>query len=139
MFSQDGLRTPNPSLIHTMTFQNGTLPNPIDIVLVWAQAVFPLDYILYSSMILFLVLCSVSGVKDLGIRFLWLTVYKIKAHYTKPQALVSPVPVRIEPLCDFLVDQLLLALSVFFKASLRLYNLISYIHFFDREPTLNTC
>ena len=64
------------------------MPNPIDIVLVWAQAVFPLDYILYSGMILFLVMCAITGVKDLGIKFLWLTVYKIKPHMTKPQALV---------------------------------------------------
>jgi hypothetical protein len=60
--------TCNGKIIFRVSFQNGTLPNPIDIVLVWAQNVFPLDYILYSSIILFLVFCSVSGVKDLGIR-----------------------------------------------------------------------
>ncbi len=52
------------------------------------QELFPLDYILYSWIFVFLVMCSISGLKNLGIRFLWLTVYKIKPYSTKPQALV---------------------------------------------------
>ena len=47
---------------------NGTLPNPMDILLVYAQDIFPLDYILYSLMIVFFVLCSMSGIKNIGIR-----------------------------------------------------------------------
>lgn len=53
------------------------------------QELFPLDYILYSWIIIFFVMCSISGLKNLGIRFLWLTVYKIKPYSTKPQALVT--------------------------------------------------
>ena len=37
-----------------------------------------MDYILYSGMVLFLVFCSMSGVKNMGIKFLWFTVYKIR-------------------------------------------------------------
>lgn len=53
---------------HGYILQNGTLPNPVDIILVYAQDVFPLDYILYSGIILFFVFCSMSGVKNIGIR-----------------------------------------------------------------------
>ena len=68
--------------------QNGTLPNPVDIILVYAQSVFPLDYIMYCIMILFFLFCSISSIQTIGIRFLWLSVYKIRAQKTKPQAIV---------------------------------------------------
>ena len=35
---------------------NATLPNPVDTVLVYAQTVFPLDYVIYSGMVLFFLL-----------------------------------------------------------------------------------
>ena len=67
--------------------KNGTLPNPTDKLLVYAQNAFPLDYILYFQIVLFFVISSIFGVKQIGIRFVWLSVYKIRAHATKPQAL----------------------------------------------------
>jgi len=39
-------------------------------------------------MILFFVFCSMTGIQTIGIRFLWLSVYKIRAQKTKPQAIV---------------------------------------------------
>lgn len=68
--------------------QNGTLPNPVDILLVYAQSVFPLDYIMYCIMILFFFFCSITGIQTIGIRFLWIPVYKIRSQKTKPQAIV---------------------------------------------------
>ena len=68
--------------------QNGTLPNPVDLLLVEAQSVFPLDYIIYCVMILFFLFCSMTGIQTIGIRFLWLSVYKIRGQKTKPQAIV---------------------------------------------------
>ena len=68
--------------------QNGSLPNPVDIILVHSQSVFPLDYIVYCIMILFLLFCSMTGIQSIGIRFLWLSLYKIRAQKTKPQAIV---------------------------------------------------
>jgi LMBR1 domain-containing protein 1 len=67
---------------------NGSLPNPVDMVLVYSQAVFPLDYIIYCGMILFFILCSISGLRSLGITFFCLSVYKIRPGNTKPQALI---------------------------------------------------
>jgi len=66
---------------------NGTLPNPMDMALVFLQNTFPLDYILYLGMVLFFLITSISGVKRIGIRFMWLPLYKIAPHSTKPQAL----------------------------------------------------
>ena len=66
---------------------NGTLPNPMDTALVCLQNAFPLDYILYLCMVLFFLITSISGVKRIGIRFMWLLLYKIAPHSTKPQAL----------------------------------------------------
>ncbi len=67
---------------------NGTLPNPVDMLLVYSQAVFPLDYIIYCGMIVFFILCSISGLRNLGITFCCVSVYKITPNKTKPQALV---------------------------------------------------
>ena len=66
---------------------NGTLPNPMDMALVFTQRAFPLDYILYLGLVIFFVMTSISGVNQIGIRFMWLPLYKIKPHATKPQAL----------------------------------------------------
>ena len=33
------------------TLQNSTLPNPVDLLLVCAQQIFPMDYILYTLMV----------------------------------------------------------------------------------------
>ena len=65
-----------------------TLPNPADFILVYAQDMFPLDYIIYTGIILFFVFCSMSGVRHIGIRFLWIPLYKIRANKTRPQGLI---------------------------------------------------
>lgn len=74
--------------MHGYIVVNGTLPNPVDILLVYAQDIFPLDYLLYTMMILFFVFTSMSGVKELGIKFFWLTLYQIRANRTPPRALL---------------------------------------------------
>lgn len=67
---------------------NGTLPNPADWILVFFQHIFPLDYIMYVGMVIFLVFCTMSGVKNIGIRFLWIHLYQIRGYKTKPQGLI---------------------------------------------------
>lgn len=73
------------------TLQNSSLPNPVDLLLVLAQQVFPLDYILYTVLILFLLSCSMSGIGNLGIRFCCLALYKIRAWKTPPRGLLMAV------------------------------------------------
>ncbi|XP_067677707.1 probable lysosomal cobalamin transporter [Haliotis asinina] len=64
------------------------LPNPVDIALVFCQLVFPLDYILMSGIIVYFVFCSMSGIRNIGIWFLWIRMYKIRPRRTRPQGLL---------------------------------------------------
>ncbi|XP_054152892.1 probable lysosomal cobalamin transporter [Oppia nitens] len=65
-----------------------SLPNPIDIILVAFQTVFPLDYILIILMALFFIMATMSGVKNLGIWFFFVRLYKIRINKSTPQALL---------------------------------------------------
>merc|ERR1719336_1129341 len=56
--------------------QNSSLPNPVDLLLVLAQQVFPLDYVLYTVLVLFMLSCSMSGISKLGIRCFCLLLYR---------------------------------------------------------------
>jgi len=73
------------------TLQNSTLPNPVDLLLVCAQQIFPMDYILYTLMILFLLFCSMSGIRNIGIRCCCLSLYKIRAWRTPPRGMLLAV------------------------------------------------
>lgn len=73
------------------TLQNNTLPNPVDLLLVVAQQVFPLDYVCYAVLVLFLLSCSISGISNMGIRFCFMSVYKIRAWKTPPRGLLLAV------------------------------------------------
>lgn len=79
------------------------LPNPIDILLVLSQQVFPLDYILIIGLTLFLFLCAMSAIKMIGIWFCWVRMYKIRLRRTRPQGLLL--------LC-FLLMVIVLAMNV---------------------------
>lgn len=64
------------------------LLNPIDFVLVYLQKVFPLDYLLFLLLAWFFVLCTISGIRNLGIRLVFLKMYKLRLRRTRPQALL---------------------------------------------------
>lgn len=64
------------------------LPNPIDIIFVYVQQVFPLDYLLYFGIVMFFIFCSMSGIRQLGIWFLWVRMFRIRPHRTRPQGLL---------------------------------------------------
>ena len=50
----------------------------MDLVLVFCQSLFPLDYILYTLTVLFLLFCSMTGIRNMGIRFCWIKLFKIR-------------------------------------------------------------
>ena len=70
---------------------NSTLPNPADMLLVFTQQVFPLDYIIYSLMVLFLLSCSMSGITNIGIRCMCLLVYRVRAWRTPPRGMLLAI------------------------------------------------
>ncbi|XP_038057530.1 probable lysosomal cobalamin transporter [Patiria miniata] len=101
-------------ILHSLGYKTGyilptsTLPNPLGMLLVVMQQVFPLDYIVFVGLVLFFIYSSMAGVRRIGIWFCCVKMYKIRPHHTKPQALLF--------LCMYLMI-LLLAVNVM------LYNL----------------
>ena len=63
----------------------------MDLLLVCAQQIFPMDYILYTLMVLFLLFCSMSGIRNIGIRCCCLVLYKIRAWRTPPRGMLLAV------------------------------------------------
>ncbi|CAN7937223.1 unnamed protein product [Ixodes hexagonus] len=80
--------------MHSLGYKMGyllpkaTLPNPLDLALVQTQKVFPLDYILYFVVVLYLVMCTVYGIQKMGIWFPFLRMYRIRSGKTRPQAIL---------------------------------------------------
>jgi len=109
--------------------KNGTLPNPTDMLLVYAQVAFPLDYIIYTGIVLFFVISSVFGVKQIGIKFVWLSLYKIKAHGTKPQALA---------LMSLTLTLILLSLNIVLFTIAPDYTMYGSQHFVQNSTETNT-
>ncbi|KAJ4287262.1 hypothetical protein N0V90_012660 [Kalmusia sp. IMI 367209] len=61
---------------------------PLNWILVKSSKVFPIDYVLFLLLVLFFFCSSVVGIATVGIRFLWLTIFKIRKGHTSPQALL---------------------------------------------------
>lgn len=64
------------------------LPNPLDLLLVTFQKVFPLDYVLILIITLFLLMCTISGLRNLGVRVFFLKAYDLRQSRTPPQGLL---------------------------------------------------
>ena len=61
---------------------------PANYIFVASAKVFPIDYILFILLVLFFFSSSVIGIATIGIRFLWITLFKIRKGKTSPQALL---------------------------------------------------
>ncbi|XP_061600640.1 lysosomal cobalamin transport escort protein LMBD1 [Cololabis saira] len=64
------------------------LTNPLNELLLALQPVFPLDYILITIITMYFVLTSMAGIRNMGIWFFWIRLYKIRPKKTRPQALL---------------------------------------------------
>ena len=62
--------------------------NPLNWIFVKAAKVFPIDYVIFLLLVLLFFFSSVVGIATIGIRFLWLQIFKIRKGYTSPQALL---------------------------------------------------
>ncbi|XP_078069426.1 lysosomal cobalamin transport escort protein LMBD1 isoform X2 [Mustelus asterias] len=80
--------------LHSMGFDSGfiifetNLANPLNELLLVLQTVFPLDYILIAIITVYLVFTSMAGIRNMGIWFFWIRLYKIRPGRTRPQALL---------------------------------------------------
>ncbi|GFT66303.1 probable lysosomal cobalamin transporter [Nephila pilipes] len=70
------------------TLKENLLPNLLDYIMVKSQKIFPLDYVIFFLIILFLLICTVSGMRYLGICCLCIPMYRIRPGRTPPQALI---------------------------------------------------
>ena len=62
--------------------------NPVNWVLVQSAKVFPVDYAIFTVLVLLLFCSSVVGIATVGIRFLWIRIFQIRKGHTSPQALL---------------------------------------------------
>ncbi|RMZ83430.1 hypothetical protein DV737_g1590, partial [Chaetothyriales sp. CBS 132003] len=67
---------------HTNIFQ------PINYILVETAKVFPVDYVLFLLLTMLFFSASVIGIATVGIRLLWITIFRIRKAHTSPQALL---------------------------------------------------
>jgi LMBR1 domain-containing protein 1 len=61
---------------------------PINYIFVKSSKIFPIDYVLFLLLVLLFFTSSVVGIATVGIRFLWVSVFKIRKGRTSPQALL---------------------------------------------------
>lgn len=107
-----------------------SLPNPVDIVLVFSQKVFPLDYILFGSLVFYLVFCSMSGLRNIGIWFFCLRMYRIRPRRTRPQALLM--------LC-FILSFIMLAVNIIVFELTPQYSSYGSQHYQTSKNTTEVC
>ncbi|KAL2004365.1 hypothetical protein VTN02DRAFT_2011 [Thermoascus thermophilus] len=62
--------------------------NPINWTFVQSAKVFPVDYIIFTLLVLLFFSSSVVGIAAIGIRFLWVRIFQIRKRHTSPQALL---------------------------------------------------
>ncbi|XP_022706035.1 probable lysosomal cobalamin transporter [Varroa jacobsoni] len=85
------------------------LPNPIDYVLLQCQQIYPLDYILFVTMVCYLFVCCTYALQRFGVCALCFRAYSIRRGRTVPQALVMLSSVLI--LCVFGLQILIYSVS----------------------------
>ncbi|CEP14813.1 hypothetical protein [Parasitella parasitica] len=62
--------------------------NPVNYIFINLQKVFPLDYVFMVGLILYFFMATMSGVIQIGVRFLWVTLFRIQKGSTAPQGLL---------------------------------------------------
>lgn len=62
--------------------------NPVNWALVQSANTFPVDYAIFTVLVLFFFCSSVAGIAALGIRVLWIRIFQIRQGHTSPQALL---------------------------------------------------
>ncbi|KAG0033904.1 hypothetical protein BGZ81_006925 [Podila clonocystis] len=65
------------------------LPNPLNLLFLKLSPFFPVDYILMVMVILYMFWATTKGIISIGIRFLWVHLYKFRQAATPPQGLLA--------------------------------------------------
>jgi len=70
-----------------------SLMNPFDKFMDILEMVFPLDYIVISALVLYLILGTASSITCHGIRFCFMKVFRVRANGTAPQGLLCLISI----------------------------------------------
>ncbi|KAJ5369945.1 uncharacterized protein N7496_006037 [Penicillium cataractarum] len=62
--------------------------NPVNWALVQSANIFPVDYAIFTVLVLFFFCSSIAGIAAVGIRFLWIRIFQIRQGHTSPQDLL---------------------------------------------------
>ncbi|KAK2741030.1 hypothetical protein FQN57_005766 [Myotisia sp. PD_48] len=62
--------------------------NPINWIFIQSSKVFPIDYVLFTLIVLHFFSSAIVGIASVGIRFLWIKIFRIRKGHTSPQALL---------------------------------------------------
>jgi LMBR1 domain-containing protein 1 len=62
--------------------------NPVDLLLSVCVPLFPLDYLIFTLLVLYISLATISGISRAGIRLLWIELYAFKRQRTAPQGVL---------------------------------------------------
>jgi len=62
--------------------------NPMDKLLVFVSAFFPVDYVVFTVLVVYFFFTTLGGIVSLGIRLMCILLYKIEYKRTAPQALL---------------------------------------------------
>jgi len=65
-----------------------TLPNPIDLMLTQFSKAFPIDFLVFGGLTIYMFLCALSGLVTLGVRIFFWKLYEIRPRNTSPTALL---------------------------------------------------
>ncbi|KAF9578347.1 hypothetical protein BGW38_005899, partial [Lunasporangiospora selenospora] len=65
------------------------LPNPLNLLFLKLSPYFPVDYILMVMIVLYMFWATTKGIISIGIRFLWVNLYKFRRAATAPQGLLA--------------------------------------------------
>ncbi|KAG0242340.1 hypothetical protein B0O80DRAFT_494102 [Mortierella sp. GBAus27b] len=65
------------------------LPNPLNLIFLKLSPLFPVDYILMLMIIMYMFSATTRGIISIGIRFLWVNMYKFRRAATQPQGLLA--------------------------------------------------
>jgi len=62
--------------------------NPLDSLLTILAKYFPLDYVIISLLVLYMFFATLSGIVNIGIRFLWVNLFTVRRSATPPQGIL---------------------------------------------------
>ncbi|KAF9903004.1 hypothetical protein EC991_004300 [Linnemannia zychae] len=65
------------------------IPNPLNLLFLTLSPFFPVDYILMVMIILYMFWSTTKGIISIGIRFLWVNLYRFRRAATQPQGLLA--------------------------------------------------